>query len=563
MNTRALLGTTTGEFDSLRVRSPPYTGSHIEVASLVAGAAYDDTQITQDIAQAQQDITQNATDLAQRVLTDVPLNASFVLYQHPATHTIAEVSGLQLELDGKADDTLTTAALANKADSTALTAGLATKADIGDLPMIQFGTGFVPSIAANRPLKLIFDNCDVTTNGGSPALGYRISPTPLATDVSGLATLLSGKNDAQTWVDGGGSSHLGITSFVAPGSSVSGGVMTLPTASSGGLVIYDAASANQTGSVSAMNFKAGHLQGATMNVGVEIVDATGTNVTQLCRQLTFEGGIPTSGGDVTVRATHVFNPASSLFSLMGDVIYENSNVWYDVVAGAWKVSPEPTIAAVQNGDLVTQLAQKQAALTFEDGSGTTHTTVTSIVCPGSVVTGSTLTLPSLATLSQAIATLQAEIDALKKRWSINTTVSAPGWYTVGIMASIATGEFIIRSDHNIVHFRISRLYDAITGAKISDTLYSASASSFTSVRVKEHPSSMYTNWAVQIYAAPAYVTTARQFSALWQDMNPSGHGVTANTMSILPCDFVPDATAITSPVSIDVSSWAVAYTLAL
>ena len=86
MVTRALLGTTTGEFDSVRVRSPPYTGPHVEVASLVAGAAYDDTQIQQDIAQAQQDITQNATDLAQRVLTDVPLNASFVLYPHPATH---------------------------------------------------------------------------------------------------------------------------------------------------------------------------------------------------------------------------------------------------------------------------------------------------------------------------------------------------------------------------------------------------------------------------------------------------------------------------------------------
>ena len=108
MNTRALLGTTTGEFDSVRVRVPPFVGPHVEVASLVSGAAYDDTQITQDIAQAQQDITQNATDLAQRVLTDVPLNASFVLYQHPATHTVAEISGLQLELDGKADDVATT-----------------------------------------------------------------------------------------------------------------------------------------------------------------------------------------------------------------------------------------------------------------------------------------------------------------------------------------------------------------------------------------------------------------------------------------------------------------------
>ena len=38
MNTRALLGTTTGEFDSVRVRVPPFVGPHVEVASLVAGA---------------------------------------------------------------------------------------------------------------------------------------------------------------------------------------------------------------------------------------------------------------------------------------------------------------------------------------------------------------------------------------------------------------------------------------------------------------------------------------------------------------------------------------------
>lgn len=41
-----------------------------------------------------------------KVKTDVPANAKFTdtVYTHPATHSIAEVSGLQTALDGKVDD---------------------------------------------------------------------------------------------------------------------------------------------------------------------------------------------------------------------------------------------------------------------------------------------------------------------------------------------------------------------------------------------------------------------------------------------------------------------------
>ena len=46
-----MTGTTTGAFDSLRIRSPAYTGALVEVSSLIAGAAYDDTQIAGTLAQ--------------------------------------------------------------------------------------------------------------------------------------------------------------------------------------------------------------------------------------------------------------------------------------------------------------------------------------------------------------------------------------------------------------------------------------------------------------------------------------------------------------------------------
>jgi len=90
MKRSPLIGTTTGDFDSLRVRSPANTGDFIEVSSLVAGAAYDDTQLAQDVSANTSAIAGKAS--AGDVLTPVPAGAKF-------TDTISQVKYLGSFID--------------------------------------------------------------------------------------------------------------------------------------------------------------------------------------------------------------------------------------------------------------------------------------------------------------------------------------------------------------------------------------------------------------------------------------------------------------------------------
>ena len=115
MRKSPLTGLTTGEFDALRVRSPPFTGPLTEVSALVAASAYDDTQLQQDISTNAATLTTNAAAIS--------TNAAALTTQ------AAAISANAAAIVTKADDATTTVALGNKADTTALTAGLATKAD--------------------------------------------------------------------------------------------------------------------------------------------------------------------------------------------------------------------------------------------------------------------------------------------------------------------------------------------------------------------------------------------------------------------------------------------------
>ena len=127
MTRRALTGVHEGSFTHLEVLE---NGAMRNVLDLVGSSSYDDTQIVQDIvtvtaatvvnsatasANAAAIATQaaavsaNATAIAgkvdnSRVLTDVPANASFALYTHPASHSMAEISGLSSALDDKLDE---------------------------------------------------------------------------------------------------------------------------------------------------------------------------------------------------------------------------------------------------------------------------------------------------------------------------------------------------------------------------------------------------------------------------------------------------------------------------
>ena len=95
----------------MRVRSPPLTGSLVEVTDLVAGAVFDPSHLQGNIASNTAALTLKADQATtytkaevnaiadgkvgdSQVLTNVAANAVFTdtIYRHPATHSIAEAS---------------------------------------------------------------------------------------------------------------------------------------------------------------------------------------------------------------------------------------------------------------------------------------------------------------------------------------------------------------------------------------------------------------------------------------------------------------------------------------
>ena len=164
-----------------------------------------------------------------------------------------------------------------------------------------------------------------------------------------------------------------------------------------------------------------------------------------------------------------------------------------------------------------------------------------------------------------VISLSAALDEKQPltKWSINATLSSGGWYSVGAMYAVSTGQLTIRSDHNIVTAQLGRVYNSLNGQKQFEVIYAGSASSFTSIRIKSHPTSIYSWYIVQVYVNPSYLSSAKSFSALWDDTCPKDQGTSSSTMSIEPVDFVPDADSITTPNVGNVSSWSVGYTLAI
>ncbi len=100
MKKSPLTGITTGDFDSLRVRSPAFTGQLVEVTSLITAAQYDDVPLTAAVlanttstAANSATIAAHATAIAgkQNVIEDGDL-------------TIARTLGLQGALNAKLDE---------------------------------------------------------------------------------------------------------------------------------------------------------------------------------------------------------------------------------------------------------------------------------------------------------------------------------------------------------------------------------------------------------------------------------------------------------------------------
>jgi len=64
MKRSPLTGVTEGVFDSLLIRVPPNTGQLVEVATLVAGNAYDDTELALDVTELAASVAVNSASTA-------------------------------------------------------------------------------------------------------------------------------------------------------------------------------------------------------------------------------------------------------------------------------------------------------------------------------------------------------------------------------------------------------------------------------------------------------------------------------------------------------------------
>ena len=105
MKRSVLTGLTTGEFDSLQVRSPPFTGALIDVTTL----AYDDAQVSGDVAANTAAIATKAN--SSQVLTDVPVGAVFSDTIYDDTTVTGNVATNATAIATKADAAATTTAL--------------------------------------------------------------------------------------------------------------------------------------------------------------------------------------------------------------------------------------------------------------------------------------------------------------------------------------------------------------------------------------------------------------------------------------------------------------------
>jgi len=164
MRKSPLTGTTTGDFDSLRVRHPAHTGSLVSVASLVAGAAYDDTQIAAAVAVNSASTAANSANIAGHAST---------LAQHAS-----DISG--------------------KANASDLQTPVPAGAVFSDSPLDVWHSGSSQYIPTT---KVYYENSSLTLDAGagSPTLGaWFVKAQPGISEVSGLQAALDGKiNDSQ------------------------------------------------------------------------------------------------------------------------------------------------------------------------------------------------------------------------------------------------------------------------------------------------------------------------------------------------------------------------------
>ena len=674
MRKAPLTGLTTGTFDEVLVRNPPFSGSLVSVTSLGGGggSSYDDTEVRSLISQnaaglalkastsalttglagkqdtiADGDLSIAKTALLQSTLdgkaTTADLTSGLAGKQasiQDGDLSIAKTALLQTTLDGKATTAALMSGLAGKqgtiqdgdlsiaktallqstldgkATTAALTSGLAGKqATIqdGDLSIAKTSglqsalddkatTSALTTGLAGKQATIQDGGLSIAkTSGLQAALDSKATTSALTTGLAGkqatlqagslsiaithgLQTALDDKQDS-LGVNSSGSTYLPLDKLTLPNStvavgSVSGQVVVTSTPHHSevtGLATELAAKAPQASTYS--KTEVDNIAAAKANQGDLLSIHDGSSFAQIT-QLTVNNANTTLSGTsafVTPDALEVRAGGSAAYLACRNLEFMNHTVTAQSGTSpqSIQVIATPSVAQVTGLQSALDAKADETDLYPEVWSTSAWARLPKLYFsnadPPTFITGSNTSLPGYGGFEVRVKPTIADVTNLQTtldekqpltKWSINATVGG-GWYSVGATYAVSCGQLTIRSTHNIVTVQLGRVYNSLNGQKQFEVNYSGSHHSFTSIRIKTHPSSIYSWYIVQVYVNPNYATSPKQLSALWDDTCPKDHGTSASTMSIEPVDFVPDADSITTPNVGNVSSWSVGYTLSI
>jgi len=169
MKRSPLTGVTEGVFDSLLIRVPPNTGQLVEVATLVAGNAYDDTELALDVTELAASVAVNSASTAAN-------SANIASHTSTLAQHASDISG--------------------KANASDLQTPVPAGAVFSDTPLDVWHSGSSQYIPTT---KVYYENSSLTLDAGagSPTLGaWFVKAEPSIADVSGLQAVLNGKQAA-------------------------------------------------------------------------------------------------------------------------------------------------------------------------------------------------------------------------------------------------------------------------------------------------------------------------------------------------------------------------------
>ena len=191
-----------------------------------------------------------------------------------------------------------------------------------------------------------------------------------------------------------------------------------------------------------------------MTVDALVVRAAGSAAYLACRNLDFMNHTVTAQSStaphsIQVIATHSVAQVAGLQSAMDDKA-DTSDIYPEVWSStAWARLPK---------------------LYFSNAD------------PPAFIAGSNTSWPGYGGFEIRIVNLQTEMDQKQPltKWSISTSVSNGGWYSVGVLYAVSCAQLTIRSDHNLVTVQLGRIYNSVNGQKQFEVQHTGSHASFNS-----------------------------------------------------------------------------------